>query len=120
MADVDLGSTIFSYVFGESRLGGDAAIVSMRRLRPEEYGLPADPLLPLARLRRVVLHEVGHLAGLLHCREPDCVMRFSGVAEEVDLLDDGFCAVCGETFLDHLRAGGAASSPPPIDSGDGR
>lgn len=111
VADVDLGSPVFTFVFGEAKHGGHAAVVSLHRLRPEGYGLPADPHLLSARARRVTLHETGHLSGLLHCREPDCVMRFSGVAEELDLLREELCLSCREA----LAAGGAhgISDAPP-------
>lgn len=106
VADVDLCSPVFTFVFGEAKHGGHTAVVSLHRLRPEGYGLPADPDLLSARARRVTLHEAGHLSGLLHCREPDCVMRFSGVAEELDLLRDELCLPCREV----LEAGGAHAS----------
>ena len=58
------------------------------------YGLPDDEELLEARARREALHEVGHLLGLVHCRLPDCVMRSSTVAEEVDLKSDDLCGGC--------------------------
>lgn len=94
IADVDLFSAIFTFVLGEAMLGGPAGIFSLYRLRPSSYGLPADPELMEARARRESLHECGHLLGLVHCRGPECVMRFSAVAEEVDLKPDSFCPVC--------------------------
>ena len=94
VADVDLYSAIFTFVFGEARLGGTGGLFSLHRLRPELYGLPADPELLLSRARREALHEVGHLLGLVHCRIQDCAMQFSGSAEEVDLKADRFCAAC--------------------------
>jgi archaemetzincin len=113
VADVDLCSPVFTFVFGEARHAGDAAIVSLHRLRPEWYGLPADPQLLAARLRRVALHEVGHLAGLLHCREPDCVMRFSGSAEELDLLQEEFCPAC-DRLLSESGSVGAHRTPASV------
>lgn len=94
IADVDIFSAIFTFVFGEARLHGPAGIVSIYRLRPSLYGLPDDPELFEARLRRELLHEAGHLLGLIHCSEPDCAMRFSAVPEEIDLKQDEFCSVC--------------------------
>ena len=96
VADVDLFSAMFTFVFGEARLAGRAGIFSIHRLRKERYGLPADPAVLEARSRREALHETGHLLGLIHCREPGCVMRFSPSAEEVDLKDDRFCPRCSE------------------------
>jgi len=94
VADVDLYSAVFTFVFGEAHLGGRTGIFSLHRLSPAVYGLPPDPELLEARARREALHETGHLLGLVHCREPECVMRFSGSAEEVDLKTDRFCPDC--------------------------
>jgi archaemetzincin len=99
VTEEDLYSPVFTFVFGEARLGGRAALFSLNRLRPERYGLPADPPLLIARARREALHETAHLLGLAHCKSPDCVMRFSGSAEEIDLKTDAFCAVCREQIL---------------------
>jgi archaemetzincin len=94
LADVDLFSAIFTFVFGEAHLGGTAGLFSIHRLRPELYGLPLDPELLIARARREALHETGHLLGLVHCRTPECAMQFSGSAEEVDLKNDRLCTEC--------------------------
>ena len=94
VTEEDLFSPVFTFVFGEARLGGRAALFSLCRLRPEHYGLLADRELLGARARREALHETGHLLGLSHCKGPDCAMRFSGAAEEIDLKSDRFCAAC--------------------------
>jgi archaemetzincin len=94
ITEEDLYSPVFTFVFGEARLGGQAALFSLNRLRSERYGLPADPLLLIARMHREALHETGHLLGLAHCKSPDCAMRFSGSAEEIDLKQDALCALC--------------------------
>ena len=118
IADVDLFSPIFTHVFGEASLGGKAGVFSLHRLRPTLYGLPEDPALLLARARREGLHETGHLLGLAHCREPACVMRFSGSVEEVDLKEDAFCAACLEAISSRRGSSrspspGSQDSPPP-------
>lgn len=94
IADVDLYSPVFTFVFGEARLGGQSGLFSMHRLRPDLYGLPEDIGLIEDRVRREALHEVGHLIGLAHCLSPECVMRFSGAVEEVDLKPADFCVSC--------------------------
>lgn len=95
VADVDLFSPIFTFVFGEAHLGGTAGLFSIARLRNTYYGLPDDPGLLLARARTEALHETGHLMGLLHCRALECAMRSSAAAEEIDLKPDRLCADCG-------------------------
>jgi len=96
LADVDLFSAVFTFVFGEARLHGPAGIVSVYRLHPSLYGLGDDPSVFAGRMRRELLHEAGHLLGLIHCSDPDCAMRFSAVAEEIDLKRDEFCEGCRE------------------------
>lgn len=111
VADVDLYSAIFTFVFGETKLGGSAGMVSLHRLRQEVYGLPSDEALFVERTEREALHEVGHLLGLVHCRRPDCVMRFSGSVEEVDLKPSRFCEECRGRLAD--GAGDRFPPPPP-------
>ena len=107
VADVDLYSAVFTFVFGEARLHGPAGILSTYRLRPGLYGLPDDPEVFEGRLRRELLHEAGHLIGLVHCKEPDCAMRFSAVAEEIDLKNDEFCETCRSLAGADSRPGGS-------------
>ena len=95
---VDFYSSIFTFVFGEAHLGGHAALVSMHRLRPEVYGLPADTELLGRRLLIECVHECGHLLGAIHCRVPGCVMQFSGVVEEIDLKSPQPCETCAGHF----------------------
>lgn len=109
VADVDLYSAVFTFVFGETQLRGRAGMMSVHRLRPALYGLPDDPELVKARAEREALHEVGHLFGLVHCRSSDCVMRFSGSVEEVDLKQSRFCEVCRT----ELEAGRPLGTHPP-------
>ncbi len=94
VADVDLFSPIFTFVLGEARLGGDTGLFSLHRLHPSFYGLQEDQELLWARAEREALHETGHLLGLEHCTNPDCVMKFSASAEDVDLKPAEFCPAC--------------------------
>ncbi len=90
----DLFIPILTFVFGEAQVNGPGAVISLARLRPSFYGLPEDPDLLIARALKEALHEVGHTFGLLHCRDPGCVMRASTNAGEVDLKPAVFCPAC--------------------------
>lgn len=91
---VDLFIPVLSYVFGEAQLPGRAAVISLHRLSPALYGLPLDEGLLTERAVKEAVHELGHTFGLIHCRQPGCVMRASTYVEEIDLKTAGFCAGC--------------------------
>ena len=80
ITELDLYSTVFSYVFGEAELDGRAAIVSIHRFKDEVYGLPESREKLQKRLIREAIHEIGHTFGLKHCDDIDCVMRPSSSA----------------------------------------
>lgn len=90
----DIGSPLFTHFFGRARLGGGAALVSLARLAPPFYGLKADDGLMRERAELEVMHELGHLFGLEHCRDPECVMRFAGTVEAIDLRGGTYCPTC--------------------------
>jgi archaemetzincin len=94
VTEADLFIPILTFVFGLAYLEARAAVISVHRLHPEFYGLPADPDLVLRRLEKEALHEVGHTYGLKHCDDRACVMHYSNTAEEVDLKEARYCPVC--------------------------
>lgn len=107
----DLSLPIFTHVFGRARLGGQAAVVSLARLRQPAAGLDDRTALS-RRATAEILHELGHLAGREHCAEPDCLMRFAATVEAVDLRGLAFCAACAA----ELPPGLARRSPEHDDS----
>jgi archaemetzincin len=96
VCDVDLGTQILTFVFGEAEVDGRFAVISLHRLREEVYGLPANPSLFLERCAKEAIHEIGHTVGLRHCFRYDCVMRPSDSIEATDLKRMRFCASCTE------------------------
>jgi archaemetzincin len=96
VADADLFIPIFTFVFGEARLGGRAAVVSIARLRPQFYGQPESRRVLFERAEKEAMHELGHVHGLVHCRDFSCVMHFSNSVEEVDVKGEAFCPRCRE------------------------
>ena len=91
---LDLGIPIFTFVFGRARQGGTAALVSLARLDPTFYGLPEDRELLTHRTLVEVVHELGHVASLVHCPDAGCVMSFAGSVERVDVRGSDFCPAC--------------------------
>jgi len=94
VTELDLFIPVLTFVFGEAQLGGRCAVVSLRRLRQEFYGMPADPELLEARLLKESLHELGHTLGLRHCPAYRCAMSSSHAVESIDLKVAEFCPAC--------------------------
>lgn len=94
VTELDLFIPIFTFVFGEAQVGGSVALMSTHRLHQRFYGLPEDRDLLFARAEKEAVHELGHAYGLAHCRNYDCVMRFSNSVEEVDLKASDVCRLC--------------------------
>jgi len=92
--NVDLFVPILTFIFGQAYLGGSAGIVSMYRLDNKRYGLLPDNQLLLERLIKETIHELGHMVGLIHCREPLCVMRSSTYVEDIDQKSRHLCHKC--------------------------
>lgn len=91
---VDLYVPVLTFVFGEAQVEGKAAVVSSYRLRDELYGLPRNPERLKERLEKEAIHELAHTFGLIHCREPECVMHSYTYAEEIDFKSKDFCNAC--------------------------
>jgi archaemetzincin len=92
--ECDLFIPVLTFVFGEAEMPGRAAIFSTHRLREEFYGLPPNRELLLARALRELRHEYGHLHGLPHCQDWNCVMSPSHAVERVDSKSDTYCREC--------------------------
>lgn len=101
----DVGLPLFSFVFGLARTAGArAAVVSLARLDPAFEGLPPDDETAARRALAEMVHELGHVAGLLHCRAPDCVMRFAGSVAQADARGGAFCRACRARLPRWLQA----------------
>ena len=91
---VDLFIPILTFIFGQAVFKGKTGIVSLYRLKNEQYGLQADNKLLFERFRKVIIHELGHTFGLIHCHVPSCVMRSTTYVEEIDQKKHHFCNKC--------------------------
>lgn len=91
---VDLFIPVLTYIFGQAILSGPTAIASLYRLKNELYGLEKNDELLLDRFIKVIIHELGHAFGLIHCHNPKCVMRSSTYVEDIDQKDRNFCLSC--------------------------
>jgi archaemetzincin len=91
---VDLYVPGLNFVFGLADSRQRCAVISLARLNPESYGLPPDPKLFQERALKEAVHELGHLLGLGHCRNPACIMFFSNSLADTDRKGPGFCPEC--------------------------
>ena len=98
VTEVDLFILVFKYVFGAARIKGRCAVISLNRLRPQYYGDEENTALFLERVAKTALHELGHSAGLTHCRKRTCVMYSSTRIQDTDVKTAEFCATCRELF----------------------
>jgi archaemetzincin len=91
---VDLFIPILTYIFGQAVFNGNTGMASLYRLSNEHYGLKKDEALLLQRFAKVVIHELGHTFGLIHCHVPSCVMQSSTYVEDIDQKSQNLCIKC--------------------------
>ena len=96
--NVDLFIPVLTYIFGQAFLNGRTGIASIYRLGNERYGLKPDESVMIDRIRKEVIHELGHTFGLIHCYHPDCVMRSSTYVEDIDQKSIHLCSGCREAL----------------------
>ncbi len=92
VVDVDLFVPGLNFVFGLA--AGNAAIISLTRLRPEYYGEKKNESLFRERALKEAIHELGHTFGMRHCPDIRCIMHFSNRLEDTDIKGPGFCKAC--------------------------
>jgi archaemetzincin len=101
---VDLYIPIFTFVFGEAKLDGKAAIISTFRPRGGASSIqPPQPIF-LERLIKLSLHELGHTFNLPHCRREGCLMGFAANLEILDQKKIELCEYCRILLVDYFNA----------------
>ena len=90
----DLFNRGHSTLFGLARESAGVAAVSTARLANEYYGLEASDDALIDRIVTEGAHEVGHLLGLPHCTNRECIMFCPDTLDELNGKKKRFCDAC--------------------------
>eukprot|EP01012_Entosiphon_sulcatum_P014127 TRINITY_DN19223_c0_g1_i1.p2 TRINITY_DN19223_c0_g1~~TRINITY_DN19223_c0_g1_i1.p2 ORF type:complete len:325 (+),score=72.97 TRINITY_DN19223_c0_g1_i1:32-976(+) len=95
----------WNFVFGQAYLCDGVGVFSFARYHPAFFGEEPGPDVATQVLRRcckVLTHETGHIAGLLHCVFFKCLLNGANHLEELDSQPCQLCPLClkklGTTF----------------------
>lgn len=100
LLQVDLYIPILTFIFGQAQLNGNYGIASSYRLNSSLYGLSNDENIMLERFIKEIIHEIGHMFGLIHCFDQQCVMRSSTYVEDIDQKEKHLCSQCHLKLLE--------------------
>jgi archaemetzincin len=89
VTEYDLYAGDLNFVFGLADSPGKSAVISLSRLR-----IGADEGTFRRRAVKEAVHELGHTWGLVHCRNPRCVMHFSNSLDDTDRKETEWCESC--------------------------
>lgn len=94
VTSVDIFVPSLNFIFGLADVARGVALLSTARLTAFELELVLKPSLINERVFKEAAHELGHLFGLTHCSEPNCIMSFANNIYDVDRKLPMLCSDC--------------------------
>jgi len=94
LVDEDLYIPSRNFVIGEADPAGKSGVVSLFRLKRENYEMLDEEKVLFSRVLKESIHQLGHLWGFKDCRNPKCVMYLTEEVTEVDRKGKKFCDNC--------------------------
>jgi archaemetzincin len=111
-----LGHDIFApgldFVFGLARPPARVSVVSGARFDNEYYGRDKNDEDFVDRISKEGSHEIGHLFGLGHCSNHECIMFNPHTLDELDAKKKEFCPECWDALARGKKEAGCT-----LDSG---
>lgn len=95
----DIRQGINSPVYGLARPESKVAVVSTERLKNEHYGHPPSDIDLIERLSKEGTHELGHLLGLKHCEDTECIMYSPRSLDDLERKKKHFCKICNALLI---------------------
>lgn len=92
----------WNFVFGLASYTQKVGVSSIYRLQDEKL-TEENYNLCLSRLLKICSHEIGHMFGLHHCIDANCVMNGTNSMEETDSNSIRLCSVCQQKLNSSIK-----------------
>ena len=94
VTEEDLYVPTKNYIFGEADPIAKVGVVSLFRLKQENYSFLDTEEFFFSRVIKEAVHQLGHTIGLIHCNNPRCAMYFCDSLTDIDKKTGRYCDNC--------------------------